>query len=107
MQLRESGVLTGRITKGPLSPVIEPNVVYVPAPVADVKIMVTSLNSKEVVSIVSDGQGYFNVSLPPGTYQVTLGVLANGYFSKDVPDTIAIQPSAETRMDLHLDTGIR
>jgi hypothetical protein len=102
-----SGILIGTITKGPISPVIEPNVVYAPVPVEGVRVMVTSLSGKRSASAVTDEGGNFRIVLLPGTYQVTLGPLSGGAFSKDVPATIAIRAGFETRMAIHMDTGIR
>ena len=102
-----SGILIGTITKGPISPVIEPNVVYAPVPVKGVKVMVTSLTGKKSASAVTDKRGNFRIVLLFGTYQVTLSQLSGGAFSKDVPATITIRAGLETRMAIHMDTGIR
>jgi hypothetical protein len=101
------GILIGTITRGPISPVIEPNVVYAPVPVEGVRAMVTSLTGKRSASAVTDEEGNFRIVLLPGTYQVTLGPLSGGAFSKDLPATITIRAGIETRMAIHLDTGIR
>ena len=102
-----SGILIGTITKGPISPVIEPNVVYAPVPVKGVKVMVTSLTGKQSASAVTDKRGNFRIVLLFGTYQVTLSQLSGEAFSKDVPATITIRAGLETRMAIHMDTGIR
>jgi Carboxypeptidase regulatory-like domain len=102
-----SGILIGTMTKGPISPVIEPNVVYPPVPVEGVKVIITSLTDKRSASAITDKGGNFRIVLLPGTYQVTLGQLSGGAFSKDVPATITIRAGLETRMAIHLDTGIR
>ena len=101
------GSLTGRVTKGPMSPVIMPNADYAPVPVANVKIIVTSLKGEGVVSAVTNKRGYFRVVLTPGTYQVTLGPLGGLAFSKDVPAKITIEAEREARMEIHIDTGLR
>jgi hypothetical protein len=104
---RPMGILTGRVTKGPMSPVIVPNVDYAPSPVPSIKVMARSLNGKRFASAVTNEQGYFRVVLTPGTYQVTLGPLSEMAFSKDVPATITIKAEREVRMEIHIDTGIR
>jgi hypothetical protein len=104
---RMSGILIGTITRGPISPVIQPNVVYTPVPVKGVRVVVTSLIDKRFVSVVTDERGSFRIVLLPGSYQVTLGALSEGAFSKDVPAIIAIRTGVETRIAIHLDTGIR
>ena len=103
----KSGILIGTITKGPISPVIEPNVVYAPVPVNGVRVIVTSITGGRSASTVTDGEGNFRIVLLPGNYQVTLGPLSGGAFSKDVPATITIMAGLETRMAIHVDTGIR
>jgi hypothetical protein len=102
-----SGMLIGTITKGPISPVIEPNVLYAPVPVEGVRVMVTSLTGKRSASAVTDEEGKFQIVLLPGTYRVTLDPLSGGAFSKDVPATITIMAGLETRMAIHVDTRIR
>ena len=69
--------------------------------------MVTSLTGKQSASAVTDEGGNFHIALLPGAYQVTLGPLSGGAFSKDVPATITIRAGFETRMAIHVDTGIR
>jgi Carboxypeptidase regulatory-like domain len=101
------GILSGRVTKGPMSPVILPNVVDAPSPVPHIKVVVRALNGKQFASAVTNDEGYFRIALTPGTYQVTLGSLSGMAFSKDVPATINIEAEREVRMNIHIDTGIR
>jgi hypothetical protein len=102
-----NGILVGTVTKGPISPVIKPNVVYAPVPVGGVRVIVTSRTGKQFASVLTDQKGNFRIVLLPGTYQVTLGSLSGGAFSKDVPATITIRVGLEARMAIHVDTGIR
>jgi hypothetical protein len=76
-----NGIVVGTVTKGPISPVIQPNVVYAPVPVGGVKVMVTSRTGKQFASALTDQKGNFRIVLSPGTYQVTLGSLSGGAFS--------------------------
>lgn len=71
------------------------------------KVNSSSLTGKRSVSVVTDKEGNFRIVLLAGTYQVTLGQLSGGSFSKDVPATITIRAGLETRMAIHLDSGVR
>jgi hypothetical protein len=102
-----NGILVGTVTKGPISPLIKPNVLYAPVPVGGVKVMVTSRTGKQLASTLTDRKGNFRIVLSPGIYQVTLGSLSGGAFSKDVPATITIRAGLGARMAIHVDTGIR
>jgi hypothetical protein len=102
-----SGILMGTITRGPISPVIEPDVVYTPVPVEGVKVRVTSLSGKLSASTVTDEGGNFRIVLFPGVYEVTLGPLDRGGFSKDVPARVTISAGLATRIAIHIDSGIR
>ena len=51
------GILTGRVTKGPMSPVILPNVDYAPSPVPHIKVMLRALNGQKFASAVTNGDG--------------------------------------------------
>jgi len=104
---QSGGALAGRVTRGPMSPVILPNVGYAPSPVANVEVIVSALNGKNFATAITNEEGYFRVVLTPGTYQVTLGPLGGMAFSKDVPATIIIKAEREVWMDIHIDTGIR
>jgi len=104
---QSGGVLAGRVTRGPISPVILPNVGHTPSPVANVKVMVRALDANRFASAITNEEGYFRLALTPGTYQVTLGPLGGMAFSKDVPATITIKAESEIWMEIHIDTGIR
>jgi hypothetical protein len=104
---QSGGALAGRITRGPMSPIILPNVGYTPSPVANVKVMVRALTDKRFAIAITNKEGYFRVALTPGTYQVTLSPLGGMAFSKDVPATITIKEESEVWMEIHIDTGIR
>jgi hypothetical protein len=104
---QSKGVLAGRVTRGPTSPVILPNVAYKPSPVANVKVMVRALDADRFATAITNEEGYFRVALTPGTYEVTLGPLSGMALSKDVPATITIKAECEVWMEIHIDTGIR
>ena len=45
--------------------------------------------------------------LPPGTYRVEVGPLTGIEFTKDLPATVTVTAGQETRLDVHIDTGLR
>lgn len=104
------GYLEGRASIGPLTPVER---VGVPTPTpspqvctarglaidaADGKTPVTSFNLRPDCT--------YRVALAPGQYVVRLKSGGFG-FSKDLPKTVTIQRGQTTRLDIHIDTGIR
>jgi hypothetical protein len=104
------GYLEGRASIGPLAPVER---VGVPSPTpppqvctsrglaifrADGRTLVTSFNLQADCT--------YRVALPPGEYVVRLKPGVFG-FSKDLPKTVQIESGRTTRLDLHIDTGIR
>ena len=103
----QEGMLVGRVTQGPVSPVIEPGQVYAPVPAYAVEIIVRALGGRVVSITTTDETGHFRITLAPGRYEVTLGLLAGGAISKDVPATVAIEGNSETRIDIRVDTRIR
>lgn len=101
------GVLTGNVTRGPSSPVMDPNVVYAPLPVQGARVRVTKPNGTEVASIATDAQGSFRIDLAPATYRVNLDGLTGGAITKDLPATVNIRTNSETRLDIHVDMRLR
>lgn len=101
------GVLTGKVTRGPLSPVEGIGGVPASAPVPDARIVISSLDGQEIGSLVTDGQGRYTISLPQGTYRVTMPRLSGAGWTKDLPATVTITEGRETRLDIRIDTGIR
>lgn len=103
----ESGVLAGRVTRGPTCPVggVGPACPAEPAP--GVTLSILSPTGERVASIVTDDHGAYWVSLPPGTYRVETGPRPGLEFTKDLPATITILTGQETRLDITLDTGMR
>lgn len=108
-----SGLLAGRVTVGPLPPggggPRPPG--PVPggsrAPVVGATIIVSQPGGTAVQSAVTDARGEYAVSVPAGTYRVTMDIPPNRGFTKDLPATVTITAGKETRLDIRIDTGIR
>jgi hypothetical protein len=60
-----------------------------------------------VATVLTDGLGAFRFTLQPGDYRVTLREAAGGGFSKDVPAEVRVSADSVTRLEIHIDTGIR
>jgi hypothetical protein len=101
------GVLSGRVTRGPLSPVEVPGMPHPPNGVASARIEIERPGTTLRQSVKTDGAGAYSVVLPPGVYQITMPSLYGAMFTKDLPARVTIVSGAQTRLDIHLDTGIR
>ncbi len=103
----EEGRLTGKITTGPTRPVARTNETPSSQPVSGVRLVVKTPEGREVGSAVSDKQGAYVLSLPPGTYRVENKPLGPMQFTRDLPANVVVKGGQETRLDVHIDTGIR
>ena len=106
----EPAVLQGNVTVGPLSPVVRSD--ETPQPVNPEVYTSRSLNIYRengetlVKNVPLQSDGTYRVELEPGTYVVTLA--PNGIdFSKDLPQTISLEPGETVALDIDIDTGIR
>jgi len=106
---QETGVLEGRVTIGPISPVErEGEKREVPPEVYEArKVMVYDRSGKRLVKQVDLGEdGHYSVNLKPGTYVVDInriGVDRSG----DVPAEIRVAAGETVVVDIDIDTGIR
>jgi len=111
---KETGLLQGGVTIGPITPVEMPGqVVIVPPEVfSSRKVMVYDAPGKRLIKEVSLNQigqtanGYYDVQLAPGTY--TVDIIHTGVGgSSDVPKQITISAGQTVIVDINIDTGIR
>jgi hypothetical protein len=103
------GILQGKVTIGPLQPVVRPGeVVEVPCEVYEArKIMVYDKSVTKLVKQVDiDCEGRYMAELSPGTYMVDINRIGID-FSKDLPAHVEIQSGVTVRLDIDIDTGIR
>jgi hypothetical protein len=101
------GVLTGLVTRGPISPVQGPGLPPAAATAPGVKLLIYGPGRQEIATVRSDAAGRYRVNLPPGSYLVELALEKGRGFSKDLPATVTITPGRETRLNVRIDTGIR
>ena len=101
------GVLAGRVTRGPTSPVQGPGLPPATAPAAGVKLLIYGPERQEITSVLTDKAGQYRVNLPPGDYLIELAPIKGRLFTKELPARITISPGRETLLNLRLDTGLR
>ena len=101
------GTLTGKVMRGPMCPVERENKSCPPEPASGVKLLILTPAGREINSVVTDSQGVYGISLPPGTYRIEMPPLSGMEFTKDLPTTVIIIEGRERRLDIHIDTGIR
>ncbi len=102
----ETGTLVGEVTRGPLSPV-EGNDTPSSEVAPGEELLIMTPTGEEVNSVITDDQGLYSIKLRPGTYVVDIASLDGIEFTKDLPTTVTITKGQETRLDIHIDTGIR
>jgi hypothetical protein len=105
--IQSMGVLSGTVNKGPVFPVVRPGAATPPSGVAGAQVDIATSMEKPVQSVKTDSTGAFRANLPAGTYKVTMPSLYGAMFTRDLPATITIVAGRESRLDIHLDTGIR
>ena len=102
----DTGTLLGEVTRGPLSP-LESDDTPSSEPAPNEEIVIMTSGGEEFESVISDDQGLYAIDLTPGTYVVDIASLDGIEFTKDLPATVTITEGQETRLDIHIDTGIR
>jgi hypothetical protein len=103
----EVGKILGKVTFGPLSPVEIVDAPSASKPAEGVKVLIINLQGQEIENAATDTMGHYSINLPAGSYRIDVEFLDDAMFSKDVPATVIIKKGQETRLDIHLDTGIR
>jgi hypothetical protein len=104
---RGMGVLVGRVTRGPLSPVGGIAGLPSSAPVPRARVLVSGPDGRQVKSAITDAHGEYRIRLPAGSYRVEMDPLPDGGWTKDLPATVTISGGRQTRLDIGTDTGIR
>jgi hypothetical protein len=96
------GTLQGQVMRGPTSPVCR---IGKPceAPAPKVRLFFTRVGA--TTSILTDAKGFYRVRLAPGTYAVRTDQRPFG--TTPQPRTARVVAAQVTRVDFHIDTGIR
>lgn len=106
----QMGILTGRVTIGPLRPV--ERVGETPPPVPPEVYAARSINifatdgATLVVNVKINPNGTYNVNLPPGVYVVNIARTGIDR-GRNLPKTITIESGKTVQLDIDIDTGIR
>jgi hypothetical protein len=109
----DTGILTGKVTVGPLIPVEQAGVT---PPVPDPSVF----TSRHLLLCQADGKtlvqevniqaagyhGFYNISLRPGTYVLDYPAQGVGG-AKGLPATVKVEAGRTTTLDVDIDTGIR
>ncbi len=104
----EDGLLEGKVTIGPISPVErEGEPASTPPEVYEArKIIVKDNISQKTLVVDIDSNGDYKVTLKPGTYTVDINYVGIDH-SDDVPSQIVIESGKTTYLNIDIDTGIR
>jgi hypothetical protein len=68
-------------------------------------VIATETQSSEEFTVETDAQGRFELSLEPGTYEVSIVSETSPPFAK--PQTVTVEPGTFTEIVVSVDTGIR
>jgi hypothetical protein len=104
---KQTGILQGKVTIGPLVPVVGPGVeAPTPGPeiFADRKVVIYDDLGRREVDI--QGGGIYWVELEVGTYQVDINHLGIDH-ATGLPAMVEIRADEITILDIDIDTGIR
>ncbi|MDD2785322.1 MAG: hypothetical protein PHS79_00340 [Patescibacteria group bacterium] len=110
LELSTMGVLTGKVTVGPICPVER---IDQPCPVPP-----EAYTSRELIIYKVDGKtfitsthfksdGTYSITLPPSNYVADVSRTGTFGSSKDTPHAFRIYSSVTTTFNLSIDTGIR
>ena len=105
----ETGILHGKVSIGPTSPVERPGEpAMVPCQVYEArKILVYNEKGDELIQQIDiDCDGRYKTDLKPGTYLVDINHIGIDS-SSDIPRKVEIKSSLTARLDVNIDTGIR
>lgn len=109
-----SGVLFGRVTSM-LPPTASPGEGRVPGPipggssvpVGAAHVGIAPVGGSRIWWVVTSVDGHFAISVPPGTYRVTMEPYPSMGAAMGLPATVTVVAGQQTRLDIHLDTGLR
>jgi hypothetical protein len=103
---RTYGVLSGSVSRWPLTPNEPARRPERRAQVSGARIEVATMKGTPVTAVETDSGGNFRVELPPGTYRLTMRGL-HGVRPRNLPSTVTIAAGHEERLDILMDSGLR
>jgi len=103
-----NGVLEGKVSIGPITPVQQSTPVPTPPEVyAARKVLVyDSEHNKLLYTVSLDDNGNYRIEFEPGTYVVDINHVGIDR-SSEVPKTIEIEPGITVVLNISIDTGLR
>ncbi len=101
------GLLSGTVTRGPLSPIQGPGLVAAAPPAPEVTLVIYGPGHQEAARVRTDAAGHYRAELPPGSYLIEMAPEEGRGLTKDLPATVTVSEGQETRLDIRVDTGIR
>jgi hypothetical protein len=109
---RESGILEGTISIGPLCPVetVPPSPGCLPTAETykAFPVYVWTANGSRKIALISPAlDGSFKTELAPGNYLIILDNEENRVGNSNLPLEVSIIPSGKTSINIDIDTGIR
>ncbi|HWL89943.1 MAG TPA: carboxypeptidase-like regulatory domain-containing protein, partial [Actinomycetota bacterium] len=69
------------------------------------RVIATDVETGEAFTVQTDSQGRFELSLEPGTYEVSIVTESSPPFAK--PQTVTVEPGSLAEIVVSVDTGIR
>ena len=77
------------------------------APVRGARVVISDLDGRELVAVLTDDDGGYRTGLASGDYRVTIRQLKPLEFTKDLPAIVTITEGLTTRLDVKVDTRRR
>jgi len=106
----QTGILTGKVTYGPPSPVQrwgEPLPERSDRIAPGVRVVIMNSAGEGFDAAVTDANGEYLFDLPPGNYRISLDLPPGAGFSKKLPAAVTIKAGQITNCDIRIDRGIR
>ncbi|HEX9913833.1 MAG TPA: hypothetical protein VGB32_02855 [Candidatus Bathyarchaeia archaeon] len=106
-QLTKTGVIEGKVTIGPFSPVEPSSGPTVPPGTYSSRSILLKPWLGKTIYIPLDEDGFFHAEVYAGSYQVTLSNCTFLGCSSALPRTVEVKPGETTVLHVDIDTGIR
>jgi len=107
LQRTQTGVIEGKVTIGPFSPVEPPTGPTVPPGTYSSRSLILKPWLGKTVYVPLDEDGFFHAEVNAGSYQVTLSNCTFLGCSSSLPRTVEVKPGETTVLNIDIDTGIR
>jgi hypothetical protein len=106
-QRTQTGVIEGKVTIGPFSPVESSSGSTVPPGTYSSRSIVLKPWLGETIYVPLNEDGFFHAEVKAGSYQVTLSDCVFLGCSSSLPRDVVVKPGETTIMHIDIDTGIR